>query len=83
MERRECTFFIDSSGLVDVPCKGWKFSWLSGDGRSKSRIYRFLIFDSAINSWGVVGQFIGLCDISDHFPFWIEVDKEDWGPKPF
>ncbi|XP_058784819.1 uncharacterized protein LOC131659676 [Vicia villosa] len=26
--------FIDDNGLVDVPCKGKKFTWYSGDGRS-------------------------------------------------
>ncbi|XP_058741814.1 uncharacterized protein LOC131614210 [Vicia villosa] len=83
VERREFSDFIDGCGLVDVPCKGKKFSWYSGDGRSKSRIDRILVSDAIVSSWGVVGQFIGNRDISDHCPVWLEVDKEDWGPKPF
>ncbi|XP_058751945.1 uncharacterized protein LOC131625047 [Vicia villosa] len=81
--RRDFSIFIDSSGLVDVPCKGRKYSWYSGDGRSKSRIDRFLVSDSIVSSWGVAGLLIGLWDVSDHCPVWLEVDKEDWGPKPF
>ncbi|XP_058784985.1 uncharacterized protein LOC131659881 [Vicia villosa] len=75
--------FIEETGLVDVPCKGKRFSWFSGDGKSKSRIDRFLISNNIISSWGVVGQWIGMRDISDHCPVWLMVDKEDWGPKPF
>ncbi|XP_058784197.1 uncharacterized protein LOC131658967 [Vicia villosa] len=75
--------FIDDIGLVDVPCKDKRFSWISGDGKSKSRIDRFLISNNVISSWGVVGQWIGKRDISDHCPVWLMVDKEDWGPKPF
>ncbi|XP_058783440.1 uncharacterized protein LOC131658124 [Vicia villosa] len=33
--------------------------------------------------WGVVGQLIGKRDISDHFPVWLVVDSENWGPEPF
>ncbi|XP_058749290.1 uncharacterized protein LOC131622283 [Vicia villosa] len=47
--------FIGESGLVDVPCKGKRFSWFSGDGRSMSRIDRFLISNNIVNKWGVVG----------------------------
>lgn len=82
-ERMELSYFIENSNLEDVLGKGGKFSWYRGDGRSKSRIDRFLVSNSFVSSWGVVGQFIGLWDVSDHCPVWLEVDKEDWGPKPF
>ncbi|XP_058747040.1 uncharacterized protein LOC131620033 [Vicia villosa] len=75
--------FIDNSGLVDVPSKGKKFTWYSGDGRSMSRIDRFLVSNNVINDWGVVGQLVGDRDISDHCPVWLVVDKLNWGPKPF
>lgn len=75
--------FIDNSSLVDVSCKGKKFSWFIGDGISKSRIDRFLVSDNVVSSWGVVGQFIGSRDVSDHCPIWLEVDKTDWGSKSF
>lgn len=84
-EWREFSKFIIESGLVDVdvPCKEKKFSWLSSDGRSKSRIDMFLVSDNIVASWGVVGQFICPRDVSYHCPIWLEVDKEDSGSKPF
>ncbi|XP_058752758.1 uncharacterized protein LOC131625938 [Vicia villosa] len=75
--------FIDESSLVDVPCKGKKISWFSGDGKSMSRLDHFLFSSSIVSNWGVVGQLIGDRDISDHCPVWIMKDKLDWGPKPF
>lgn len=83
VERREFAEFIEGSGLVDVPCKGKKYTWYSSDGRAKSRIDRFLFSNKIVSSWGVVGQLIEPRDVSDHCPIWLEVDKEDWGPKPF
>ncbi|XP_058751701.1 uncharacterized protein LOC131624805 [Vicia villosa] len=82
-EMREFSDFIEVSELVDVPCKGKKYSWFSGDGNSRNRINRFLMADNVVSLWGVVGQIIGARDISDHCPIWLEVDKLDWGPKPF
>ncbi|XP_058759393.1 uncharacterized protein LOC131632672 [Vicia villosa] len=75
--------FINDLGMEDVPCKDKKFSWFSSDGRSKSRLDRFLVSSNLVNLWGVVGQQIGDRDISDHCPIWLVVDKMDWDPKPF
>ncbi|XP_058787450.1 uncharacterized protein LOC131661827 [Vicia villosa] len=63
--------------------KGKKFTWQGGDGRSRSRIDRFLVSDKVVNDWGIVGQFVGDRDLSDHCPIWLEVDNNNWGPKPF
>ncbi|XP_058741986.1 uncharacterized protein LOC131614421 [Vicia villosa] len=62
--------FILLSDLMDVPCKGKKFLWFSGDGRSKSWIDRFLLSSTVVNRWDVVGQMIGDRDILDHCPEW-------------
>lgn len=70
-KRRDLSEFIEGSGLVDVPCNGKKYSWYGGYGISKSRVDRFLVSNSIISSWGVVGQFIGKKDVSDHFPVWL------------
>lgn len=67
-EWEEFSSFIDNSGLEDVPCKGKKYSWYSGNGKPKSRIDRFLLSSKAVNDWGVVGKLIGLRDISAHCP---------------
>ncbi|XP_058726223.1 uncharacterized protein LOC131597549 [Vicia villosa] len=82
-EWEEFSGFINDMGLVDIPCKGKKFSWFSSDGRSKSRIGRILVSNNIVNWWGVVGQQIGDMDISDHCPIWLVANKNDWGPKPF
>ncbi|XP_058776597.1 uncharacterized protein LOC131650915 [Vicia villosa] len=48
-----------------------------------SRLNCFLVSSSIVSSWGVVGQLIGVRDISDHCPVWLMTDNLDWGPKPF
>ncbi|XP_058782835.1 uncharacterized protein LOC131657455 [Vicia villosa] len=83
VEMNEFVEFIDESLLVYVPCKGKKFTWYNRGGNSMSRIDRFLLSENVRNDWGVVGQFVGNRDISDHCPIWLEVDNNDWGPKPF
>ncbi|XP_058740866.1 uncharacterized protein LOC131613193 [Vicia villosa] len=69
--------FIFLSDLVK------KFSWFSGDGKTKSRIDRFLLSSTVVNRWDVIGQMIGDRNISDHCPIWIMLDNKNWGPKPF
>ncbi|XP_058726541.1 uncharacterized protein LOC131597898 [Vicia villosa] len=83
LEWREFSNFIDDCGMIDVPCKGKKYSWFSADGKSKSRLDRFILDGNIVSSWGVVGQLIEQRDVSDHCSVWLVVDKEDWGPKPF
>lgn len=77
LEREEFSCFIKDIGLEDVPCKGKKFSWFNGDGRSKSRLYRFLVSNNILNWWGVVGQHICLRGISNHCSVWLVADRED------
>ncbi|KAI5431842.1 hypothetical protein KIW84_035840 [Lathyrus oleraceus] len=36
-----------------------------------------------MNHWKVLGQEIGLKDISDHTSVWIKTNDLNWGPKPF
>jgi hypothetical protein len=69
--------------LIDVPVLGKKFSWFSADGKSMSRIDRFLLSDGFITSQGTAGQWIGDRDISDHCPIWLTTSSNNWGPKPF
>ncbi|XP_058733490.1 uncharacterized protein LOC131605112 [Vicia villosa] len=39
-EMKDFAEFIRSSNLIDVQCKGKRFSWFGGDGRSMSRLDR-------------------------------------------
>ncbi|XP_058762988.1 uncharacterized protein LOC131636401 [Vicia villosa] len=71
-EMHEFAAFMDDSLLVDIPCKGKKFTWYSGDGKSISRIDRFIVSSKVVNDWGVVGQLVGERDVSDHCPIWVE-----------
>jgi hypothetical protein len=75
--------FVEDMELIDVPVLGKKFSWFSTDGKSMSRIDRFLLSDGFITSQGIAGQWIGDRDISDHCPIWLTVSPNNWGPKPF
>lgn len=78
-EMRGFRDFAEESNLVDVSCIGNSFTWFIGNRESMSRIDRFLIFESLLERWGVVGQVIGRRDIFDHFPIWLKINKEDWG----
>ncbi|MCI41628.1 cysteine-rich receptor-like protein kinase, partial [Trifolium medium] len=69
--------------VFDVPVLGKKFSWFSADGKSMSRLDRFLLSDGFITKQGISGQWIGDRDISDHCPIWLNVTSYNWGPKPF
>lgn len=48
-----------------------------------SRIDRFLLSDTIVNRWSVIGKMIGFRDISDHCHVWLVVDNNNWDPKPF
>lgn len=48
-----------------------------------SRLDRFLISDTIVNKWRVVGKSICARYISDHCTIWIVKDNVDWGLKPF
>ncbi|CAJ2637088.1 unnamed protein product [Trifolium pratense] len=69
--------------VIDVPVLGKKYSWFSADGKSMSRLDRFLMSEDFINTHGISGQWIGERDISDHCPIWLSVASHNWGPKPF
>ncbi|XP_058733278.1 uncharacterized protein LOC131604879 [Vicia villosa] len=75
--------FIDKSNLIDIPSKGKKFAWFGGDGMARSRIDRFLVADTMVSRWGIVGQLARDHDISDHCPIWLIGNNSNWGSKPF
>lgn len=45
---------LGSNYLVDVPSLVNKFTWFSGDGRSMSRINRFILSHALVDRWGMV-----------------------------
>ncbi|XP_058726281.1 uncharacterized protein LOC131597610 [Vicia villosa] len=69
--RREITSFkefIEDMELVDLPTIGGKFTWIKSNGKSMSRIDRFLLSDCFVEDWKVESQYIGERDVSDHAP---------------
>lgn len=67
--------FIEKSGLVDVPCEGKKLSWYSGDGKSMSRMDRFIMSNIIVNKWGVIRKVVGSSGILDHCPIWLVLNN--------
>jgi len=43
--------FIDDRVLIDLPLGGRKFTWYKGDGRSMSRLDRFLLSEEWFLLW--------------------------------
>ncbi|XP_045797434.1 uncharacterized protein LOC123891587 [Trifolium pratense] len=56
--------------VVDIPVLGKKFTWFSVDGKSMSRLDRFLVSKGFIANSGITAQWICDRDISDHCPIW-------------
>lgn len=74
---------MEDMELVDLPTVDRKFTWMNRNGKSMSRLDRFLILESFIDEWKVDAQSIGSRDISDHALIWINKNRKNWGPKPF
>ena len=43
--------FIDGHLLIDLPLRGRSFTWYHGDGRSMSRLDRFLLSEEWCLTW--------------------------------
>lgn len=74
-ETKEFMDFLGSNYLVDVPSLVNKFTWFSGDGRSMSKINRFLLSHALVDRRGMVNQVLGKRDLLDHCPIWIKVNS--------
>ncbi|GKV27152.1 hypothetical protein SLEP1_g36355 [Rubroshorea leprosula] len=83
VEMREFDNFICESELFDIPHVGRKYTWYQANGKSMSRLDRFLLFEGWLSKWDEARQW-GLCrTVSDHCPILLRHNKVDWGPKPF
>jgi len=74
--------FIDENGLCDLPLCGRNFTWFKGDGKTMSRIDRFLLSEEWCIVWPNCVQVAFLRGFSDHCPLFLTVDEENWGPRP-
>lgn len=75
--------FVDEMELVDVPMLGKKFTWFSANGKSRSKIDRFLLSEDLITEWKISAQWVGNRDISDHCPIWLMSKSVNWGQNLF
>ena len=73
---------IVHNSLIDLPIRGRSFTWFRGDGRSMSRIDKFLLSESWCTTWPNCYQMASARGLSDHCPLELSVDEENWGPKP-
>ncbi|XP_019429501.1 PREDICTED: uncharacterized protein LOC109337078 [Lupinus angustifolius] len=67
--------------LFDLPLAGLKFTWILSNGSAMSRLDRFLVNDSWLNSWGRLVQLCLNKTFSDHCPIMIKNDVPDWRPS--
>lgn len=74
--------FIEDNLLCDLHLCGRKFTWFKGDGRSMSKIDRFLLTEEWCLTWPNWLQVAQLRGLSDHCALCLSVDEENWGPKP-
>jgi hypothetical protein len=73
---------IDSNFFVDLPLRGRRFTWYRGDGRSMSRIDRFLLSEKWCLTWPNCFQLASSRGLFDHCPLQLCIDFANWGPKP-
>ncbi|GJV68125.1 RNA-directed DNA polymerase, eukaryota, reverse transcriptase zinc-binding domain protein [Tanacetum coccineum] len=76
-------YFIDATGLVDLPIGGRCFTWMNKTGTKLSKLDCFLISEDVIDLLPDI-RITALDRIwSDHNPILLHVDKIDFGPSPF
>jgi len=73
---------IDDNCLIDLPIQGRNFTWYQGDGRSMSRLDRFLLTERWCLTCPNCFQLASSRGLSDHCPILLCIDVENWGPKP-
>jgi hypothetical protein len=74
--------FVGGNCLIDLPLQGRNFTWFRGDGKSMSRIDRFLLSEKWCLTWPNCFQLASVRGLSDHCPIQLSIDEENWGPKP-
>ncbi|GJW27970.1 RNA-directed DNA polymerase, eukaryota, reverse transcriptase zinc-binding domain protein [Tanacetum coccineum] len=82
-EANQFNFFIDNSGLIDLPIRGHFFTWMNKAGTELSKLDRFLISEEVLEVLHdiCITALDPLC--SDHTPLVFNIFKNDFGPIPF
>lgn len=75
--------FINDSQLLDLQLGGRKYTWYKTNGKSMSRLDRFLLSQDMANLLGNCSQTELKRSFSDHCPIILKSDNRDWGRRPF
>jgi len=76
------TFFNDDCFLVDLPICRRLFIWYRGDGVTMSCLDKFLLSGNWCSVWPNCIQVAYERSISNHVPLVLNVEDENWGPRP-
>nr|GEX70656.1 RNA-directed DNA polymerase, eukaryota, reverse transcriptase zinc-binding domain protein [Tanacetum cinerariifolium] len=75
--------FIRSSGLVEVNLGGSSFTWCHKSAIKMSKLDRFLVFESFLNTCPNVNAITLERYLSNHRPILLRESHVDYGPTPF
>ncbi|GKC40667.1 RNA-directed DNA polymerase, eukaryota [Tanacetum coccineum] len=75
--------FIDHAGLFDILIGGRMFTWMNKAGTKMSKLDRFLVSHSIIDSSPDLKVTALPRGWSDHTPIMLHFEKDDYGPIPF
>lgn len=82
-EMLEFNVFIDNMRLQDIPLIGQAYTWYRAGGGAKSIIGRILVSQEWLQKRPMSSQYTINIEISNHYPFILKYNQQDWGPKPF
>lgn len=75
--------FIRELTLFEFPLGGRKFTWVSDDDSSLSKLYRFMVYGTFMDKWRMATATILPKRFSDHSPIVLLNDSFAFGPTPF
>ncbi|GJX53707.1 putative RNA-directed DNA polymerase, eukaryota, reverse transcriptase zinc-binding domain protein [Tanacetum coccineum] len=75
--------FITRVGLFDFPLCGRRFTRFDNNGRSDSKLDRFMVSNKFFDFWNNALVFVLCRSLSDHCLIALKVGLPNFGPKPF
>ncbi|GJX89318.1 RNA-directed DNA polymerase, eukaryota [Tanacetum coccineum] len=75
--------FISTSGLIDLPLKGYSYTWSIKSTSKMSKLDRFLVSDGLLMLFPSLSALSLERHLSDHRPIIMREVVVDYGPSPF
>nr|GFD20363.1 cytochrome P450 [Tanacetum cinerariifolium] len=75
--------FINSSGLIELPIGGMRFTRMNNIGSKLSKLDRFLVSSQVLDHWPNAHVITLPREFSDHSPILLHSETQDYGPVPF